>query len=152
MLHSPMPQLSFSVRMTLTNRYVWDTSKKNWNNRKLQSQRCLFAVELTTWRFSHSDKQQCLKDPTSLVCCMYTICFIFLFFLPDKDRSPWDPLDMSTSLQRCPRQRVTNRPSCWERICFLSAPLPCMMAPNRALGMCCNLAECQIALLDWAFF
>lgn len=77
---------------------------------------------------------------------MYTICFLFLFSLPGEDRSPWDPLDMSTCLRRCPQQRLTHRPSCWERICYLSAPLSCTRVTNRALGMCCNLAECQIAL------
>lgn len=60
---------------------------------------------------------------------------------------------MSSSLQRCPRQTVTRRPSCWERICYLSARPPARPppAPNRALGTRCNLTECQTALLDWAF-
>lgn len=44
-------------------------------------------------------------------------------------------------------KRVTHRPSCREIICYLSGPPPMQ---NGALGMCCNLVECQIALLDWA--
>lgn len=101
---------------------------------------CKLSVEPWTW-----------KTPLLWysVCTLYALFFCFL--LHDEDRSPWDPLAMSTSLQHCPRQRVTHRPSCWERICYLSTPLLRIWAPNRALGMCCNLTECQIALLDWAF-
>lgn len=83
--------------------------------------------------------------PTSLVCCMHSI--IFLFSQPDEDGSPWDPLDKYSSLQL----RVTHRPSCLERICYLSALPPVHPGLKQSFGGCCIPVECQIALLNWAF-
>lgn len=124
-----------------------NTGSNEKKTRKLQRKRCSFAGELTIWRYGHELE----RAPTSLVCCMYTICFIFLFSQLNKDRSPWNPLDMSSSLQLSSTKGYTRAELLGENMLPLCPPSPCTRAPNRALGMCCNLAECQTAPLDWAF-
>lgn len=89
--------------------------------------------------------QQCTwtwKIPASLVCSMYSI--IFLFSLPDENRSPWDP-QISTAAssaglrtgQAAGREHAASLPS-----------LAYMRASNWALGMRSNLPDCQTILAD----
>lgn len=88
------------------------------DNLKLQSfKRAGSNVEPWTWNI-----------PTSLVCCMHSA--IFLFSQHNEDGSPWDPLDKYSSLQLW----VTHRPSCLERICYLSALPPVHAGLKQSFG------------------
>lgn len=138
-----------SVRMTLTSRTTrHNTSKKK---KKKATKRCSFSGELTTWSCSPSDERAAMlkheleRSPPLwyAVCTLLFFCSLCLTRTGHPEIPQISTAASSAGLhtgQAAGREYATSLPS-----------LLCARASNRALGMCCNLVECQIALLNWAF-
>lgn len=141
MLHSP----SLS--------YLWPTEEKTKKApvKKIDTKRCSFSGELTTWSCSPLNEQAAvLKHELEIspplwyaVCTLLFCCSLSL----TRTGHPEIP-SISTAASS---SGLHTGQAAWREYATFLPSLLCMRASSRALGMCCNLVECQIALLNWAF-